>query len=228
MSPALLSFEGIQKFLANPSRELMILILAGWSAGISLYLSVGLLGLCGHFGWIHLPGELSVFSNPIVFSVAFIVFSVEFIADKVPYVDSAWDSVHTIIRPLGGILIGYMAGSEHGPVIQTVYAMFAGTLAMNTHTAKAAERLAINTSPEPFSNIAASTVEQGLVIFLYWFFIRHPVITCVIIMGLMFLSFLVIRLLWRFVKKLFSARDPERDFKKRKRREPAPWNTKNA
>jgi hypothetical protein len=214
MTPAFLSFEGIQNFLTNPSREILVLILAGWSSGISLYLSVGLLGLCGHFGWIHLPGELNVFSNPIVFSVAFIVFSVEFIADKVPYVDSVWDSVHTIIRPLGGILIGYMAGSEHGPVVQTVYAMFAGTLAMNTHTAKAAERLAINTSPEPFSNIAASTAEQGLVIFLFWFFIRHPVITCVIIMGLVFLSFLVIRLLWRFVKKLFSAGDPERDFKK--------------
>lgn len=210
MTPALLSFEGIQKALANPSREILLLILAGWSTGISLYLSVGLLGLCGHFGWIHLPGELNLFSNPVVFSAAFIVFSIEFIADKVPFIDSVWDSVHTFIRPLGGIVIGYMAGSEHGPAVQTVYAMFAGTLAINTHTAKAAERLAINTSPEPFSNIAASTAEQGLVIFLFWFFIRHPVITCVIIIGLMFLSFLAIRLLWRFVRKLFRAGNPDR------------------
>jgi hypothetical protein len=195
----------VQKFFASPSKELLILTLAGWSAGISLYLTVGLLGLCGHFGWVHLPGELNTFANPFVFSFAFIVFSIEFIADKVPYVDSVWDSVHTFIRPVGGIAIGYLAGSEHGPVIQSLYAIFAGTLTLNSHTVKAAERLAINTSPEPFSNIAASTAEQGFVIFLYWFFIRHPVWTCVIITGLLFLGFLMIRLLWRFVKALFGA-----------------------
>lgn len=203
-----LNIDGLQaaaqKFFTNPSKELLILTLAGWSAGISLYLTVGLLGLCGHFGWIHLPGELGIFSNPLVFSAAFIVFSIEFIADKVPYVDSIWDSVHTFIRPLGGIAIGYMAGSEHGPMIQALYAIFAGTLTLNTHTAKAAERLAINTSPEPFSNIAASTAEQGLVIFMYWFFIRHPVLTCVIIAGLLTLAFLLMRLLWRFVKAVFG------------------------
>ncbi len=206
-----MNIEGIegavQKFFSNPSKELLVLILAGWSAGISLYLTIGLLGLCGHFGWFHLPGELAVFENPIVFSCAFIVFSIEFIADKVPYVDSVWDSVHTFIRPAGAFAIGYLAGSEHGPVIQAVYAMFAGTLTLNTHTAKAAERLAINTSPEPFSNIAASTAEQGLVIFLYWFFIRHPVLACVIIIGLLVLAFLLIRLLWRFVKAVFGFGD---------------------
>ena len=201
--------ENIQKFFTGPSKELLILMLAGWSAGISLYLSVGLLGLCGYFGWIALPGDLAVFAHPIVFSFAFIIFSIEFIADKVPFVDSVWDSVHTFIRPAGGIAIGYLAGSEHGPVIQALYAMFAGTLTLNTHTAKAAGRLAINTSPEPFSNIAASTVEQGTVIFLYWFFIKHPVLTCVIITGLVVLAFLVIRLLWRFVKAVFGANKKE-------------------
>jgi Domain of unknown function (DUF4126) len=193
-----------QKFISNPSKEVLLMILAGWSSGISLYLTVGLLGLCGHFGWIHLPGELGIFSNPLVFSMAFIVFSIEFIADKVPYVDSVWDSVHMFIRPAGGIAIGYMAGSEHGPMIQTMYAMLAGTLTLNTHTAKAAGRLAINTSPEPFSNIGASVAEQGLVIFLYWFFIRHPVLTCVIIIGLLTLAFFLIRLLWSFVKAVFG------------------------
>lgn len=198
--------SGLQKWIKVPSQEVLILLLAGWSSGISLYLSVGLLGLCGHFEWIHLPGELAVFTNPFVFCTAFIVFSVEFIADKVPYVDSVWDSVHTFIRPAGGIAIGYMAGSEHGPVIQAIYAMLAGILTINTHTAKAAGRLAINTSPEPFSNIASSTVEQGLVIFMYWFFIKHPVITALIILFILFLSFLLIRLLWKFVKKLFGGK----------------------
>ena len=201
-----ITFENIQKFLMNPPKELLVLLLAGWSAGISLYLSVGLLGLCGHFGWINLPGELAVFANPFVFSIAFIVFSIEFIADKVPVVDSVWDSAHTFIRPLGGFAIGYMAGSEHGPAIQTAYAMITGTLTLNTHTAKAAGRLAINTSPEPFSNIAESTAEQGLVVLMFWFFIQHPFLASLVVIALVVLAFLIIRMLWRFVKRLFGGR----------------------
>jgi len=196
--------NGLEKILSNPPKELLVLLLAGWSAGISLYLSVGLLGLCGHFGWIPLPGELAIFSNPIVFSTAFIIFSIEFIADKIPYVDSVWDSVHTFIRPIGGFAIGYLAGSEHGPVIQTVYAMLAGTMTLDMHTAKAAGRLAINTSPEPFSNIGASALEQGFVIFMFWFFIKHPIIASLIIVGILILAFLLIRALWRFTKKVFG------------------------
>ncbi len=187
-----------------PSRELLVLLLAGWSSGISVYLSAGLLGLSGQLGWIHLPGELEVFSNPLVFVSAFLIFVIEFVADKIPYVDSVWDSVHTVIRPLGGFAIGYLAGSEHGPVIQTLYGMLTGTVTLNMHMAKAAGRLAINTSPEPFSNIAASTVEQSAVVLMYWFFINHPVITGMIIVVILILAFLLIRLLWRFVKKLFG------------------------
>lgn len=203
------NLEAFGKLLAETPKEMWILLLAGWSAGISIYLSVGLLGLCGHFGWIYLPGDLQVFSNPIIFSVAFIVFSIEFIADKVPYVDSVWDSVHTVIRPAGGLAIGFLAGSEHGILIQTLYALFAGTLTLNTHVAKAAGRLAINTSPEPFSNIVASTAEQGFVIFMYWFFIRHPVWAVLIIIAFLVLAFLLIRLLWKFVVKLFGQSDPK-------------------
>ena len=99
--------------------------------------------------------------------------------------------------------MGYLAGSEHGPVIQALYAMVAGTLTLEMHTAKAAGRLAINTSPEPFSNIAASTVEQGLVVFVYWLFITHPLLSCVIIVLFLIAAFFLIRLLWRFVKALF-------------------------
>jgi hypothetical protein len=201
--------DSLQKFLTSAPKEWLVLILGAWAAGISLYLSVGLLGLCGYFGWISLPGELSIFSNPMIFSLAFIVFSIEFIADKVPWVDSIWDSVHTVIRPLGGFGIGYLAGSEHGPAIQTAYAMLAGTVTLNMHTAKAAGRLAINTSPEPFSNIAASTVEQGVVVGMFWFFIQHPVIAVLIMVGILFLAVLLIRFLWRFVKKLFGAGEPK-------------------
>jgi uncharacterized membrane protein len=202
------AIENITRIVTHTPREILVVILGAWAAGISVYLAVGLLGLCGFFGWIGLPGQLAVFANPLIFSLAFIVFAIEFIADKVPYVDSVWDSVHTVIRPLGGIGIGYLAGTEHGLVVQTAYAMLAGTMTLNMHTAKAAGRLAINASPEPFSNIAVSTVEQGLVIGMFWFFIKHPVLATLTVLGILFLAFLLIRWLWRFVKKLFGAGDP--------------------
>lgn len=185
-------------------RELLILLLAGWSSGISVYLSAGLLGLSDRMGWVHLPGELDVFSNPLVFVSAFLLFIIEFVADKVPYFDSIWDSVHTLIRPLGGFAIGYLAGSEHGQAVQILYGMLTGTMTLDMHIAKAAGRLAINTSPEPFSNIAASTAEQSLVILMYWFFMKHPVLAGLIIIAILILAFFVICWLWKFVKKIFG------------------------
>lgn len=184
--------------------EPLIILLAGMTSGISLYLTLGLLGLCGHFGWIDLPGQLEIFQNPVVFSFIFIIFAVEFIADKIPYVDSAWDAVHTFIRPAGALAMGFLAGSEHGPLIQTAYALAAGTLTANTHLAKASARAAINTSPEPFSNIAASVVEQSFVAFLFWFFIQHPFWAALLILVCALGCFFLIRLLWRFFKSIFS------------------------
>jgi hypothetical protein len=186
--------------------EPLIVLLAGWASGISIYLAIALLGLCGHLGWIHLPGQMEIFSNPIIFTLAFVIFAIEFIADKVPYVDSVWDSVHTFIRPAGAILIGYLAGSEHGPLIQTAYALLAGTLTLTMHTAKATSRLAINSSPEPFTNIAASTAEQSMVIFMFWFFIQHPILASLLIVAILILAFFLIRVLWRFAKKIFTKR----------------------
>lgn len=181
-----------------------MLLLAGWSAGISVYLTTALLGISDRFGWIALPGDLQVLSNPLIFIVAVVIFAVEFFADKIPFVDSAWDSVHTFIRPLGGLWMGYAAGAEHGIMIQTLYALLTGTISLNMHAFKASSRLAINTSPEPFSNIAASTVENSAVFFMYWLFIKHPWIAAALIVLILVLSFLVLRILWRFVKKLFS------------------------
>ena len=190
--------------LAGP----LVLLLAGWCSGFSVYLTVALLGISGRMGWIQLPGDLASLSNIIIIIAAVLIFFIEFVADKVPYVDSAWDSVHTLIRPLGAMSMGYLAGSEHGAVIQTLYALFTGTIALNMHAVKAASRLAINTSPEPFSNIAASTTENGLVIFMFWFFTKHPIITAIIIISILVLSFFFLRMIWRFVVKLFKREKP--------------------
>lgn len=183
----------------------MVLLLAGWSSGISVYLTAALLGIAGRMDWIGLPGGLDVLQNPLLIALAIAVFGIEFVADKVPYIDSAWDSVHTAIRPLGASLMGYAAGTEHGPVLQMAYAMLTGTVALNMHAFKATGRLAINTSPEPFSNIAASTAENSAVFFMYWLFIKHPVIACVLIVAILVLAFFMIRLLWRFARGVFGA-----------------------
>ncbi len=184
-------------------REPLVVLLAGWSSGISIYLTVALLGAAGKFGWMTLPGEMQSLSNPLIFGAAFIVFLIEFVADKVPYVDSVWDSFHTVIRPLGGVALGWLGTSQYGPAAQTLFAILTGTITLNMHTLKAAGRLAINTSPEPFSNIAASTVEQASVCFMFWFFIKHPILAALLIVAILVVAFLIIRMLWRFVLKLF-------------------------
>ena len=183
--------------------EPLVLLLAGWSSGISVYLTVALLGICGRMGVITLPGGMETLSHPLVIALAVAVFLVEFLADKVPYIDSAWDSVHTFIRPLGAAGIGALAGVGDGAVAQTLFAVFTGTIALNTHAVKASTRLAINTSPEPFSNIAASFTENAAVFFMFWFFVKHPIWAGVIIITFLVLSFLFLRMMWRFVKKLF-------------------------
>ena len=122
------------------------------------------LGIADRAGWITLPGNLDTLSHPLVIGAAVIMFGVEFLADKVPYVDSAWDSVHTFIRPLGGAALAYMGAADMGPVAQTSLSLLGGTVAMDSHLTKATTRVAINTSPEPITNSVASITEDATVI----------------------------------------------------------------
>lgn len=181
----------------------LIVLVAGWTSGISIYLTIAILGVSERFGWIRLPGELHTFSHILIILAAVAVFAIEFFADKIPFVDSAWDSVHTFIRPAGGALIGYLAGTELGPVVQTLFAVTTGTVALDMHAVKASARLAINTSPEPFSNIAASVTENSAVFFIYWFFTKHPFIAAAIVLTMLVLSFFFLRMMWRFTVKIF-------------------------
>ncbi len=189
--------------------------LIGWASGINLYLAVALAGITGRMGLLPLPGNLDVLKNPLIIFVAVLLYAVQFVADKVPYVDSLWDTFHTVIRPGAAAVMGAMAGTDLGPVAQTLLSIGAGTFALNMHAAKASTRLAINTSPEPFSNIAASLAEDSSVLAMFWFFIHHPWLALAAIVLILILSFLLIRLLWRFAKKLFKAifagRNPARD-----------------
>ncbi len=136
-------------------------------AGINLYLTVFVTGLAINQHWIVLAPayqSLDVLGNPVIVTIAGVLYFLEFFADKVPWVDSAWDAVHTIIRPIGGALLAIQVLGHSTPVFDVVVALLAGTTSLMTHTAKAASRLVANTSPEPFSNIALSLVEDAGVI----------------------------------------------------------------
>lgn len=136
-------------------------------AGINLYLTVFVTGLAINQHWIVLSPDyqsLAVLGNPVIVTVAGILYLLEFFADKVPWIDSAWDSVHTVIRPIGGALLAIQVLGQTTPTFEVIVALLAGTTSLMAHTAKATSRLVANTSPEPFSNIGLSLFEDAAVV----------------------------------------------------------------
>jgi len=181
------------------------LILGGsWASGVNLYLTVAGLGIMSRFGWVTLPGNLEIISNPLVIILAILVYTVEFFADKIPLVDSIWDSVHTFIRPIGGAALSYMAMSGTAPAIQFPVALLCGAVAMDSHLTKATTRLAINTSPEPVTNSVASVTEDGLVLGVLWLIVNHPIVAIIAVILFILFSIWFLKKMFRFVKKVFS------------------------
>src|SRR5436190_23110407 len=133
---------------------------SAWLSGINLYATAATLGLLQHFGRVHLPGELSVLGSWWVIGVAAGMYLVEFIADKIPAVDSAWDAIHTFIRVPAGAVLASAAFSHFDSRVRLLAFLLGGGIALTSHGSKAAARLAVNTSPEPFSNIALSLLED--------------------------------------------------------------------
>ncbi len=135
-------------------------------AGINLYLTVFVTGLAIHFHWITLAPQyqsLEILSNPWIITIAGILYFLEFFADKIPWLDSVWDAVHTVIRPIGGALLAIQVLGHPSPAFTVIVALLAGSTSLIAHTAKAATRLASNASPEPFSNIGLSLGEDAAV-----------------------------------------------------------------
>ena len=153
------------------------LALAGglsWASGLRLYATVFIVGLLAKFNYVHLPATLDILSNPIVLSVAGVLCVIEFLADKILYVDSAWDGIQTFIRIPAGALLAMGAINSSDPAIATIAALLGGSLAGATHATKAGSRAIINTSPEPISNIAASLSEESLLVTGGWLVSRTP------------------------------------------------------
>lgn len=175
----------------------------GWASGVRLYLVVLLTGLAGFMGWIELPQGLHLLANPVVLGVSGFMVFVEFFADKIPGLDSLWDVVHTVIRiPAGAALAAGVFGADSS-VMALLAALLGGTLAATSFTAKATTRAAINTSPEPFSNVGASLLEDSMVPLGLWLAITHPFVFVAVLALVMVLSVWLIRLCWHFLTQLF-------------------------
>ena len=183
------------------------LALAGglsWASGLRLYLTVVAVGLLAKLGYIHLPASLDILSNPIILSVAGMLCIIEFLADKIPYVDSAWDSIQTFIRIPAGALLAMGAINSNDPMIATVTALLGGSLAGATHATKAGSRALINTSPEPVSNVAASFSEEGILVTGGWLAFAHPAVFIGLLCGFIVLIFWMLPKLWRSIKSVLG------------------------
>jgi len=178
----------------------------GWASGLRLYALVFALGALGRFGGVQLPGGLEVLSHPLVLGLSALMLVTEFFADKLPWLDSLWDALHTFIRiPAGAALAAAVMGDQGGAV-QAAAALGGGTLAAGTHFAKAGARAAINTSPEPASNIGASLGEDALFLGGLWTLLHHPLYFLFGLAVFLLLALALIVMLWRFIRRLFRPR----------------------
>lgn len=177
------------------------------AAGVNLYATVAVLGLASRYGWVQLPEQFTVFDNPWIIGAAGVLYVIEFVADKIPWVDSIWDSVHTIIRPAGGALIAVAALGDASPVIVGLIALLGGATAAGSHMTKAGTRVAINTSPEPFTNWFISLVEDVFVIGLSLFTLKFPLLALVVSLAIVVMIIWIARKIWRWLKPAPAA-DP--------------------
>lgn len=166
---------------------------AGWVSGINLYAAVATLGLLGRFAHLRLPGELDILTSWWIIGLALALYLVEFVADKVPYVDSVWDAIHTFIRIPAGAVLAATAFGDFDPSVQVVAFLLGGGLALSAHGTKAGARAAINLSPEPASNIVASLTEDVIAVGSILLSFFAPFILFAVIAVFVIISFLMAR-----------------------------------
>ena len=172
----------------------------GWASGFRLYAVVFLVGAAGQAGWIALPPGLAVLQHPALLIASGVLLCVEFFADKIPGVDSLWDLLQSVIRiPAGAALAAGALGAD-GAMAATLAALLGGTLAATSQAAKTTTRAAINTSPEPFSNLLASLIEDGLVVGAVWLAVTHPFVFGVALLIAVVLMAVVTVALFKFLR----------------------------
>jgi hypothetical protein len=184
----------------SPLETLGFALGTSFASGLNLYATVAAAGLFQRFGIVQLPDSLQVLASPFVLGIAITLFLIEFIADKIPYVDSVWDAVHTFIRPPAAAIISYSAFGQVAEEWKVGAALLAGGVALTSHGAKASTRAAANTSPEPVSNWTLSVLEDGLAVFLAWMAATHPILTAGIVVVLVILAVLLIWKLFGYLR----------------------------
>ena len=176
----------------------------GWASGFRLYAVVFLVGGLGAIGWMDLPAGLHMLQHPAMLIASGFMLLVEFFADKIPGVDSLWDLVHSVVRiPAGAALAASVFGADNSTMAM-VAALMGGTLAASSQAAKTTTRAAINTSPEPFSNIAASLLEDGLVVAAVWLATHHPLVFGVLLTLVVILMAVVTWMMFKFLRAVIG------------------------
>ena len=201
------------RHLIDAPQLLALAAALGWASGVRLYAAVFLVGIAGYMGWIDLPMGLKVLEHPGVLTASAFMAFTEFFADKIPYVDTVWDMVHTLIRiPAGAALAAGALGADN-QAMGWIAALLGGSLAATSHAAKLTTRAAVNTSPEPFSNLGVSLLEDGFVVFILWLSAAHPalfaialVLTLVLAGVLMVVLFKFLRVVARRLRDFFEGR----------------------
>jgi len=177
-----------------------------FASGVNLYATVAVLGLCSRFNLVALPEQFRAFEHPLIISIALAMYVVEFVADKVPWFDSLWDTVHTAVRPIGGALVAVTALGDASAGAHVVAALLGGSVAMTTHLGKAGTRAVANTSPEPFSNWTLSLAEDAVAIGLTYFAIQHPLLALAVAVILLVVIMTFATVLIRAARRRFWRR----------------------
>lgn len=185
--------------------ELALAAALAWGAGIRLYLVVFVLGLAGYGGWWPLPEHLQVLAHPVVMAAAGFMALVELLADKLPWLDSLWDLLHTLIRIPAGAALAAAVFGDAGAATALAAALLGGSLTAATHLAKSGTRAAVNTSPEPFSNAALSLSEDVLVLAGAWLAVEHPMVFLALLAVFLLLAVLLLRMILRGLRRMLSS-----------------------
>ena len=176
-----------------------------WTSGINLYATVAALGIANRLEMIHLPQNLEALSHPGVIAIACIMYFIEFFADKVPYLDTGWDALHTFIRVPAGAILAARSLGDLNPALELMALLAGGSIALIAHGTKATTRLAINASPEPFSNWAASITEDLTVFGSLWLMFNHPIVMIILVLVFLALVAWLVPKIYRLAKRGFQA-----------------------
>ena len=184
--------------------DIAIAAALAWGSGLRAYAVIFALGLAGAAGWLELPEHLRLLQHPLVLGASGLMTAVEFFADKLPWLDSVWDAVHSFIRIPAGAALAAAVFGDSGAAVALAAAVLGGTLAAGVHFAKAGTRAALNTSPEPVSNWTASLTEDAIVPLGLWLAFAHPIAFLVLLIVFGVAAVLLMRLIWRGLRRLFA------------------------